>query len=750
MNHACWFRPLLLVSLLFSSLVSVSQAPKRVTPSGPVVSLSPSSLSFGAVPENTTSSAQVITLTNTGTSVLDISPIAIGGNYSTQFSDTPTTCGSTLAASHSCTVTVKFTPTYLGPKTGSVTFTTNAPSSPDSVPITTAIGVASGMVLYPGGQENPLRQVSVFGGPINVNSTDYSFLIGTNGILNSTNLNKYLTGVTTSLNLSCVGSNCTGANGTYLDHGTSCPSLVFNTGTNPIDTFVNAVAQLGYINNFILVNTSYGGGSQGNTATASYVWTQAWADSINNDCSSNKDVSLTRNPSGSPTYYLPGDYIYISSNYWQMTNTACTVSGDSYDDRCLTQSGGAPACFTNGSSTCNDGTAIWTKMTTGHAPPLDGWCDANNQGANCYSLAIDGAVTIPDGNHVTITVTNPPTWHTDGSDTVTIVGTPSGKWDCPSCQVTGSTATTVTYNLAGKSSGTATTGTISGAHSLNINTPNASTVLPNVMPVPYEQPNRRRMEYLFSQIDAHYKNSIGYVRLGLTKGGESSQDGIAGWPWYTASNSTNQYASYEKIMYAYEGANGCGTDFACVGNLNTNPSVEAGYMYSNNIGFDNNALSTNQIYTLDYFTGGLPNPGTLYHGGDWAIEFSTYNKAQSNGQFPVTTLQSTSISTPGTCNTGTCSAGSCTTGGGPGGIAVNGAMSKDPYCTTDPFSSDFPGDLPKAQAYLTNNNELYFCDAALGLLTSTLYNETNSCQTHYPSSTYKSLYEGAFSNFIAY
>ena len=148
-------------------------------------------------------------------------------------------------------VTVTLTPAFLGPKSATVTFTTNAATSPDNAPLT-GIGVASGMVLYPASATHRTRQINIFDGPINVDDTDYSHLIGGSGILNGYTAETYITGVTTSLNLGCTAASCTGAAGTYLDHvnaagglgGGSCPTLVFNTGSDAIDTFTNAVAAL--------------------------------------------------------------------------------------------------------------------------------------------------------------------------------------------------------------------------------------------------------------------------------------------------------------------------------------------------------------------------------------------------------------------------------------------------------------------------------------------------------------------------
>jgi photosystem II stability/assembly factor-like uncharacterized protein len=93
------------------------------------VTLTPTSLSFGKQVINTTSVAKTVTLTNTGTAALNISSITISGDFAI-FSKT---CGSTLAVGAKCKVKVTFTPTVLGKLTGALTFTDNAPNSPQTV-----------------------------------------------------------------------------------------------------------------------------------------------------------------------------------------------------------------------------------------------------------------------------------------------------------------------------------------------------------------------------------------------------------------------------------------------------------------------------------------------------------------------------------------------------------------------------------------------------------------------------------------
>ncbi|MGB9197880.1 MAG: choice-of-anchor D domain-containing protein, partial [Terriglobales bacterium] len=104
-----------------------------VTASGPVVSLNPTSLTWGKVLVGKTAAAKKVTVTNTGASTLDITNIATTGDFALFSFTSKQKCGSTLAAGKSCIVKVNFTPTQTGTRTGSLNFTDNAGGSPQSV-----------------------------------------------------------------------------------------------------------------------------------------------------------------------------------------------------------------------------------------------------------------------------------------------------------------------------------------------------------------------------------------------------------------------------------------------------------------------------------------------------------------------------------------------------------------------------------------------------------------------------------------
>jgi len=91
----------------------------------PLVSLSSTSLSFGSRPVGTQSNSQSVTLINTGGSPLSIQSIAVTGTDAASFVFA-NNCGTTLAASASCTIHGHFTPAAAGPLTAAITLTDSA------------------------------------------------------------------------------------------------------------------------------------------------------------------------------------------------------------------------------------------------------------------------------------------------------------------------------------------------------------------------------------------------------------------------------------------------------------------------------------------------------------------------------------------------------------------------------------------------------------------------------------------------
>lgn len=108
----------------------------------PNVGLSPA-LNFGNQNDGTTSAPQTITVTNTGTTNLNISSVAISGTNRNDFSQTNNCTTAAIVPQSTCAINVTFSPTISGTENATVTLTDDAPDSPESTSLT-GIGVGSG------------------------------------------------------------------------------------------------------------------------------------------------------------------------------------------------------------------------------------------------------------------------------------------------------------------------------------------------------------------------------------------------------------------------------------------------------------------------------------------------------------------------------------------------------------------------------------------------------------------------------
>jgi YVTN family beta-propeller protein len=110
---------------------SPQTVPMAATVINPQVSLSLSSLNFGNQKTGTKSAAKTVTLTNSGTTSLNLSGLSITGNFAIVSGGC--TSSTTLTPGNHCAISVTFTPTTKGSKTGSVKITDNAKNSPQSI-----------------------------------------------------------------------------------------------------------------------------------------------------------------------------------------------------------------------------------------------------------------------------------------------------------------------------------------------------------------------------------------------------------------------------------------------------------------------------------------------------------------------------------------------------------------------------------------------------------------------------------------
>jgi hypothetical protein len=96
------------------------------------VTLSASSIAFGTVLVGTNKVAAPVTLTNKMNVALTGITVAASGTGFTQVN----TCGTSIAAGGTCTITATFTPTAAGAASGAVTITDSANNSPQSITLT--------------------------------------------------------------------------------------------------------------------------------------------------------------------------------------------------------------------------------------------------------------------------------------------------------------------------------------------------------------------------------------------------------------------------------------------------------------------------------------------------------------------------------------------------------------------------------------------------------------------------------------
>jgi hypothetical protein len=137
------------------------------TGEGPVVSLSPTSLTFASQTVGTSSSPQRVTLKNTGNVALSITSIKISG----EFSET-STCTSSLAVNATCTVSVTFKPTAAGTTTGTLTFTDNAYPTTQTVSLTGTGASSTSVKIVPASLTFAAQTVGTVSSPQSVTLTN--------------------------------------------------------------------------------------------------------------------------------------------------------------------------------------------------------------------------------------------------------------------------------------------------------------------------------------------------------------------------------------------------------------------------------------------------------------------------------------------------------------------------------------------------------------------------------------------------
>ena len=181
------------------------------TGTAPVASIAPASLVFQPQAISTTSGAQLVYLSNSGTGAMTFSGagIAVTGDFAQS-----NNCGAAVAPKTSCAITVTFKPTLLGAEAGSLTVTSNA------VPLTVSLSGTGAsapptVVASPESLIFPVELINTKSGPQAVS------------LKNSGTMVAPISGVAVSGDFALAATNC----GTSLGAGKSCLAYVTFTPT---------------------------------------------------------------------------------------------------------------------------------------------------------------------------------------------------------------------------------------------------------------------------------------------------------------------------------------------------------------------------------------------------------------------------------------------------------------------------------------------------------------------------------------
>jgi 6-phosphogluconolactonase (cycloisomerase 2 family) len=189
--------------------------------SGPSVSLSATSLSFGSIQTGNSSTPQSVTLTSNGGEALSVNSIALGGADPSQFTESDTCqVPSALQPTKFCSISITFAPTNTGSQQATLSIMDNAPGSPQSVTLTgagaappppaPAVTVAPDPVTFP---------------PINQGTTSSPIVVT---VSNSGNATLHISSVTLGGNNPGEFTMINGCSGPYAPNATCTITLTFS------------------------------------------------------------------------------------------------------------------------------------------------------------------------------------------------------------------------------------------------------------------------------------------------------------------------------------------------------------------------------------------------------------------------------------------------------------------------------------------------------------------------------------------
>jgi Domain of unknown function (DUF1929) len=123
------------LTIISNAAGSPHQIPLSGEGTTPFATVSPASLAFGNQLVSTTGAAQIVTLTNSGGTMVEITGVSLIGTNPGDFVTGANSCAaSSIQPGNSCSVEVRFTPTAIGGRRAELLFTTNR--GPLIVPLT--------------------------------------------------------------------------------------------------------------------------------------------------------------------------------------------------------------------------------------------------------------------------------------------------------------------------------------------------------------------------------------------------------------------------------------------------------------------------------------------------------------------------------------------------------------------------------------------------------------------------------------
>jgi len=240
-----------IVSNASPSPLVVSLTGTGVAATAPAISVTPSSVAFGNLTVKT-SASQTLKISNTGTADLSISQASVSG---TGFGMSGLTAPVTVAAGASMNFTVSFQPAAAGTVSGSISISSNAGSSPLSIPLT-GTGVAAILTL------SASPAIVAFG----------NVAVGTTATQNDqiTNTGNAAVDITT-ISATGTGFSVTGGSNTILSPN---QSVTVTVGFNP-QTAVSASGSLTVSSNAPALNVSLSGtGTNGSSFQTNFPATE--------------------------------------------------------------------------------------------------------------------------------------------------------------------------------------------------------------------------------------------------------------------------------------------------------------------------------------------------------------------------------------------------------------------------------------------------------------------------------------------